>query len=237
MKPLSFLLLVLFVADLIFDSVLGKLGTAPTRYLTKGLLMPLLLTYFIVEVKNNVTDAKLKLVRLICLALIFSFAGDMFLVNRVPGINFTLGLGFFFLVQLCYILFFYHRKPFIEKNTIFLFITALIIIGYMIIINYIFWKKMYYQQLIIIVTIYCCALGFMLLCAVNMSMSKRIYRIAVIFFIPGAVCFVASDSMIGFNRFYLPRPLPDYYITGTYCAAQLLIVMGAIQMITKKKYA
>lgn len=77
----------------------------------------------------------------------------------------------------------------------------------------------------------------MLLCAINISVSKKLGNVAVIFFIPGAVCFVASDSMIGFNRFHLPKPLPGYYITGTYCAAQFLIVTGAIHILNTKKYA
>jgi len=235
MKPISFLLIVLFFTDLIFDSVLGKLGTAPTRYVTKGLLMPLLLTFFIIEVKDEVTDTRVRSVRLICVALIFSFIGDMFLVNSVVKLNFAMGLGFFFLVQLCYIVFFYRTKPFAKKNGTFLFIAALIILGYLIIINYIFWPKMYYQNFIGPVVAYSLALGLMLLCAVNVSNGRKLQRIGVLFLIPGAVSFVASDSMIAFNRFYLPRPLPDYYIMGTYCLAQFLIVMGAIELIKKKK--
>jgi uncharacterized membrane protein YhhN len=225
----------LFVADFIFDSVLGKLGTAPTRYLTKGLLMPLLLAFFIVEVKDEVTDAKLKFVRLICIALILSFIGDMFLVNSTVKYNFAFGLGFFFLVQICYISVFYKTRPFAKKNSTFLFIAALIILAYLILMNYVFWPKMYYQNFIGPVIAYSLALGFMLLCAVNISNSRKLYRTAVIFFIPGAVSFVASDSMIAANRFYLPRELPSYYTMGTYCLAQFLIVMGAIRVVKQKK--
>ena len=236
MKPVSLLLIVLFVADLIFDSVLGKLGTAPERYVTKGFLMPLLLTYFLLEIRNNATDSNLKSIRLICAALIFSFTGDILLVKSTSRISFELGLAFFLLAHLCYIIFFYAKKSFTEKNAAFLLVSGLIIIGYMVVINYIFWNKMYQQNLFVPVIAYCCVIGFMLLCAVNISMSKRLNRIAVVFFIPGAVSFVASDSMIGFNRFHLPKPLPDYYIMATYCAAQFLIVTGAIQIINKKKF-
>jgi len=235
-KRISILLLILYAADLVFDSVLGKLGTAPTRYITKGLLMPLLISFFIIEVKDEVRNAGMLSVRVICLALIFSFIGDMFLVNSNVKYNFAFGLGFFFVVQLCYVFFFYHTKPFAKKNANFLFITTLIILAYLVLMNYIFWPKMYYQNFLGPVIAYSCALGLMLLCAINVSNSRRLNKTAVIFLIPGAASFVASDSMIAANRFYFSssRPLPDYYTMGTYCLAQLLIVMGAIRIIKRK---
>jgi uncharacterized membrane protein YhhN len=238
MKGISILLIILYAADLIFDSVLGKLGTAPTRYITKGLLMPLLISFFIVEVKDEVRNTKLTAVRLICLALIFSFIGDLFLVNGTVKYNFAFGLAFFLIVQACYILFFYRIKPFAKKDATFLFIATLIILAYLVTMNYIFWPKVYYQNFIWPVIVYSFALGLMLLCAVNVSNSRRFHRTAVIFFIPGAISFIASDSMIAANRFYFPptRPLPDYYTIGTYCLAQFLFVMGAIQFIAKRKH-
>ena len=237
MKRISFLLIILYVAAFVFDSVLGKLGTAPTRYLTKGLLMPLLLAFFLVEVNDGLHDRGLPLVRLICIALIFSFFGDLFLVNSEAKYNFTFGLASFLVVQVCYILFFYRTKSFAKKNAAFLFVATLLILGYLVIMNYVFWPKVYYQNFIAPVVAYSIALGLMLLCAVNISNSRRLNKAAVFYFIPGAVSFVASDSMIAANRFYFPptRPLPDYYTLGTYCLAQFLIVMGAIQVIRRKK--
>ena len=217
MKPLSFLVLVLFFADLVFDSVLGKLGTAPERYLTKGLFMPLLLTFFILEVKHSATESNIKYIRFIALAMVLSFIADLVFVNLTQKLNFAIGLGIYALAYGCYSLFLYKKKPFIQKNEVFLFFAALLIIGYMVLINYLFWSKMYYQNLIAPVIFYCVFAGFILLCAVNTTLSKRISRTAIIFFIPGAACFVASGSMLGFNRFELPKPLPDYYTTITYC--------------------
>jgi uncharacterized membrane protein YhhN len=135
MRPISVLLLVLYAADLIFDSVLGKLGTAPTRYLTKGLLMPLLLTFFIIEVKDGVSDNKLKKVRVIGFGLILSFVGDLFLVNSAVKYNFAFGLAAFFIVQICYVWFFYKTRPFAKKDGTFLFIATIIILAYLVILN------------------------------------------------------------------------------------------------------
>ncbi|HYK46062.1 MAG TPA: lysoplasmalogenase, partial [Parafilimonas sp.] len=151
--------------------------------------------------------------------------------------NFAFGLASFLVVQVCYILFFYRTKSFAKKNASFLFVATLLILGYLVIMNYVFWPKVYYQNFIGPVVAYSFALGLMLLCAVNISNSKRFNKSAVYYFIPGAVSFVASDSMIAANRFYFPptRPLADYYTLGTYCLAQFLIVMGAIQVIRRKK--
>lgn len=42
----------------------------------------------------------------------------------------------------------------------------------------------------------------------------------------GAVFFLISDSMIAINKFYQPIEEAGIIIMGTYCIAQLLIVMG-----------
>lgn len=96
------------------------------------------------------------------------------------------------------------------------------------------WNKMDKQSLTIPVIIYSLVIGFMLLCAANLTQSRRLADNALKYFLPGAFLFVVSDSIIGLNRFYLPRPLSGVYIMVTYAIAQLLIVFGAINFIRKK---
>ena len=95
------------------------------------------------------------------------------------------------------------------------------------------WKKLDKQDLTIPVVLYAFTIGFMLLCAINISNSRRLNKMAVYFFIPGALLFVISDSIIALNRFYLTRPVSDIYVMLTYGLAQFLIIFGAVKFIKK----
>src|SRR5690242_16243095 len=135
MKRLSFVLLILFILDFVIDAFIANAGYAPGRYISKGLLMLLLLAFFLNEIRGYGTIANRKYINLICGALVFSFAGDIFLVGE-SSLNFILGIGGFLLAQLCYVAFFYSVRPFARKNFVFLFIVALIIFAYLVVLNY-----------------------------------------------------------------------------------------------------
>jgi len=103
MKPLSSVLLILFITDFIADVIVAQTGNESVRYFTKGLLMPLLFAFFIAEVKGFARGNNLKYVKFIGLALAFSFAGDMFLVSSNSW-NFILGIASFLIAHIFYIL-------------------------------------------------------------------------------------------------------------------------------------
>jgi uncharacterized membrane protein YhhN len=233
MKPFSYVLLILFIIDFIADVIVAKTGDESARYFTKGLLMPLLFVFFIAEIKSFARGNDLKYGRYISLALAFSFAGDMFLVND-HGWNFILGIASFLIAHIFYILFFYQVKSFTKKNRVFLVITGLIIAGYVVLLNYLFRPIVTEQQLTIPVIAYSVILGTMLFTAVNVSKSTLQSKVLAYYIITGAIIFVASDSIIAFNKFYLTTPVPAFYIMLTYCLAQFLIVTGAIQFIKKE---
>ena len=233
MKRLSFFSVILFLADFIADIIVAQTGNEPARYFTKGLLMPLVFIYFISEVKGFAETNKLKYVRLIGLALAFSFAGDLFLISD-SSLNFILGIAFFLMAHIFYILFFYRIKSFKKNNMLFLWITGLVIAGYILLLNYLFWPLVTKQQLTVPVMAYSAILGAMLFTAANVSNSALQPKYFAYCIIAGAVIFVASDSMIAFNKFYLITPLPEFYIMLTYCIAQFLIVSGAVKFIKQK---
>jgi uncharacterized membrane protein YhhN len=231
MKPVSLLFLFLFIAALAMDCVLViNQPESNWRYLSKGLLMPLLFMIITFEIEQ--TD-KWVSVRLISLALLFSFIGDLVLLGEDTKTYFALGLGFFLLAHICYILFFYRKRPFRKKNSVFLFSMSIGILSLILAEIVLMWTKMERQGLAIPVVIYCLTIGFMLLCAANLSQSQRLHKNAVMFFVPGALLFAISDSIIGLNRYYFTRPLPGISVMLTYAAAQFLIVMGAIRFIRK----
>ena len=233
MKPLSYVLLILFTIDFIADVIVSNTGNESARYVTKGLLMPILLAFFVVEIKHFARRTDLKYARFIGLALTFSFAGDMFLVTD-NSLNFILGIASFLIAHIFYIVFFYRVKSFTKKNKLFLLATGLIITCYVACMNYLFRPLVTKQQLTIPVMAYSIVLGAMLFTAFNVSNSTIWLKRFAYYIIPGAIIFVASDSMIAFNKFYLTTPLPGFYIMLTYCVAQLLIVIGAIEFIKRK---
>jgi uncharacterized membrane protein YhhN len=49
----------------------------------------------------------------------------------------------------------------------------------------------------------------------------------------GAILFVASDTMLALNKFYMPFEFAGAAIMVTYCFAQLLIVLGAVSYIKR----
>lgn len=232
MKPISFFFIVLYFAALLFDCILiTNQPDSSFRYLTKGLLMPLLFVIMVLEIER--TD-KWASVRLVSGALLAALIGDMILLSGDTKGYFAMGLGFFLITHICYIIFFYRKRPFRQKDSTFLFFMALGISGLVILELVCMWNKMDKQSLTIPVIIYSLVIGFMLLCAANLTQSRRLADNALKYFLPGAFLFVVSDSIIGLNRFYLPRPLSGVYIMVTYAIAQLLIVFGAINFIRKK---
>lgn len=232
MKPLPITFAIFYWAVLIFDITLILTGADyQYRYITKGLLAPLLFCMMAFEIEHT---NKWWSVRVLSIGLLFSLIGDLVLVgDGLTKINFAIGIACFWIVQICYILFFYRKRPFRQKNAVFLFICSLCIIAYVILMSVLMWKKMDKQDLTIPVMLYSFTIGFMLLCAINISNSRRLNKMAVYFFIPGALLFVISDSIIALNRFYLTKPVSDIYIMFTYGLAQFLIVMGAVKFIKK----
>ena len=232
MKPISIGFSIIYWAILMFDIALILTGADYTyRYFTKGLLIPLLFAIMVAEIEHT---NKWWSVRVISIAFLFSLIGDIILVgDGLSKLNFAIGLGCFWVVQICYIFFFYRKRPFRQKNALFLFISAILILAYIILLNVLMWLRMDKQDLTLPVLFYSFTIGFMLLCAINLNNSKRLNKVAVNYFIPGALAFVISDSLIALNRFYFVKPVSDVYIMLTYGLAQFLILIGALKFIKR----
>ena len=123
MKRAFVIILVLYITDFILDSIIAAYNDNSLRYVSKGLLMPLLLAFFITETKTHISSANKKYIWLICLALIFSFLGDVFLIGE-SSLNFMLGIAAFLLAQVCYVIFFTSIERFSKKHNFFLSIAG-----------------------------------------------------------------------------------------------------------------
>ena len=101
-------------------------------------------------------------------------------------------------------------------------------------LDYLFWPLITKQSLTIPVITYSLVLGAMLFTAVNTINIEKHRSGFTVYLIAGALLFVASDSFIAFNKFYLIQQIPGFYIMLTYCAAQFLIVSSAIKFIKQQ---
>src|SRR4030095_456266 len=95
--------IILFLVILLTDLFAVYTSNETLRYITKPLLMPLLIIYFLAETNSFISSLE----KWIILALIFSWAGDVLLMFESKNENFfTFGLVAFLLAHIFYIIFF-----------------------------------------------------------------------------------------------------------------------------------
>jgi uncharacterized membrane protein YhhN len=144
--------------------------------------------------------------------LLLSSWGDILLeLDR-----FTPGLASFLLAQLCYARYFLSQR---ETGTLawgrLAFIAvAMLVVSFPVITNA--------DEMLVPVAIYMGAICLM-------GIGAALYRRPSTMLFAGAALFVASDSMIGINRFVTPLPASSYLIMISYYAAQLFIVWGVMR--------
>jgi uncharacterized membrane protein YhhN len=192
-------------------------------YITKPLLMPLLIIYFFAE--TNSFSSSLK--KCIALALAFSWAGDVLLMFESINSNFFIfGLVAFLIAHVFYILFYENviRKEDLRKN----YWWFLPVIIYYIALIYILSPNLGDMKLP--VRIYGIVISYMLIQALQTGGIKNLG--AATLMIAGAVLFITSDSILAINKFYESFEYAGIAIMLTYGIAQLLITLGAVRYIT-----
>jgi uncharacterized membrane protein YhhN len=184
----------------------------------KPLLMPILAVYYVISIKEiRSFDYK------IILALIFSTAGDVFLM---PYFNlFIAGLVGFLIAHVFYISAFLSEKKRLKKDGFrnqIIFLTSLAIYSLLL---YSLNQKIDAPGLLIAITLYATILLVLLISSIirkpNNNSSSQ-------FVVWGAFLFMLSDSMIAINKFVIEIPLEALLIMGTYTVAQALLVEGSL---------
>lgn len=138
------------------------------------------------------------------------------------SVFFLYGLICFLIAQVFYILFFHNirMKESIRGNALFLLI---VVIYYGVLISVL---SPYLGSMKLPVRIYGVVLSFMLMLAMHTILGKN--KKAGLWMLIGAVLFVASDSLLAFNKFLSPFNYGGIIIMLTYGLAQLFITEGAI---------
>ena len=168
--------------------------------------------------------------KLILIAFIFSWFGDIFLLGQqYHTLFFVAGLASFLISHLMYAAYFYksvnktwNKNP---KVLVSQFLMILLVIG--------FYRLMYpgLGDLSIPVLFYVSAIGLMGILAVNRY--NKAINTSFWFVLMGALSFILSDCIIGYSKFVDPVPFASTLIMTFYCIAQYLILRGFVAQKTE----
>lgn len=190
------------------------------QHITKLMLLPILITYLVLNVKK---DAYQTSKGIIYLGLFASFLGDLFLIY--PGNSFFLaGMLAFLITHICYTIFFLKANNVkFYKATEFV-VTAIIIT--IIAIKLLDFLKPYLGEMALPVKIYMATICVMTATAANLLGDKKLKNLGLYYFLPGALLFVLSDSVLAINLFLYKDTFLNIVVMLSYGYAQCLIVQG-----------
>lgn len=205
----------------------GSAGYTEIEMCSKPALLVSLILFFLFDTKDKKGG---KFRNLILLGLIFSLGGDVFLIfQNLHNGYFIAGLISFLIGHLFYLWAFTitylnnHEIPLIKRQGW----VMVLVLGY----GIMFFReiKEHVGSLIGPVILYTAAITIMLLMAVNRY--GRVGRASFWLITLGAALFVASDSLLAWNKFVHQLPNSHFLIMSTYGLAQLLIAVGAIKQV------
>lgn len=195
----------------------SAIGSEELNQFTKPLLMPLLIFYVY---RTSIGNTTLK-VLLLCLALVFSWLGDVVLMFQSNQLYFMAGIGLFLIAQITYIVVF--RKTAYQPIRY----DILKLIPFIVYGVGLFYYLLPAGDFSLPIVVY----GLVILVMVMTAFSRRNLTSFESFqyvFI-GSILFVLSDSILAINAFKNPFPYAGVLIMLTYTAAQLLIVKGVLK--------
>ncbi len=214
--------IILFFIVLGFHIASMQLGNKLLQYVSKPLIVPALIFYFLClsEPRNYFSG------KWVVFGLLFSWLGDVLLLFVAKNeIFFLLGLASFLVAHIFYILFFQRvRKE--EKIKLRYWLWGTVIIYYAALIS---WLYPYLGDMKVPVWVYGLVISTMFLLAMHMLFIKN--KAAGRWMMTGALLFVISDSILAINKFYQAFEMAGILIMITYGLAQLFIVEGTTRYI------
>lgn len=196
-----------------------------TAWFLKPILLPFLI--FAVYIHEKFTSK-----RILLIALTFSWIGDIILLFTDKGeLYFICGLIAFLISHIFYIVLFNKQlKMYIKKSKTIYWIGITLIIFYLVTMMLILLPNL--GPLFIPVFVYAMTISIMLIFAFKGFLNWDKPANSYIFI--GAIIFVASDSLLAFNKFYAPIQYSSFLIMITYLTAQYLIVIGVLKLNKKR---
>lgn len=203
--PKTFLFIFLLVSLIDIIAILNNSSLWQT--IAKPLIIPALLAYYITSSKSKN--------KVYIVALIFSFAGDVLLLDKSN--LFLFGIGAFLITQVLYVYLFSRGLGNSSRaNKILAGIPFLV---YFIVLVTVL--KPGLQDFFIPVLVYGLAISlFGTVALLNYLIKRDVISLRLF---AGAVLFILSDSLIAFNKFHHERSSYPVIIMITYIVAQYLI--------------
>lgn len=200
-------------------------GNENTAWFLKPFLLPFLLlaVYF---------QERFSTKKILLTALTLSWVGDIILMFADKGeLYFIAGLIAFLLSHIFYIILFSKQlKIYLKKSKIIFWVGVTAIAFYLIVMMLILLPSL--GDLKIPVFVYALTISIMLLFALKGFLNWQ--KPANSYILIGAIVFVASDSLLAFDKFYAPLQYSSLLIMATYLLAQYLIVIGILKLNKKK---
>ena len=201
--------------------LIAELNAWELTYISKPLLMPALALYLFSLSGFQKDNRKLYA------ALIFSMAGDIFLMFSSKGqLFFIAGLSAFLVAHLIYVAFFLKM----EKRRGINLQVIIPLLSYYTVFMYMLWDGLQ-GPLIAAVPIY--ALVLLMMAYTAIEASKSLNKTDSTLLVAGALSFVFSDSLIGLNAFTsfdFGTPLGRLAIMSSYLIGQFFIIDKATRL-------
>ena len=216
-------ILILFVIIVIGELISSLISVPVLHLVCKPLLLILLIGYYVVTQRESGSPIS----KVLLLALIFSWGGDVLLMGN-GELYFMLGLASFLAAHVFYI--FTFRQLQLEDDTQALqglqrirFAFPIILYGSGLVV--ILYGRL--GDLKIPVLLYALVLTLMVLNALLRFGRTSTPSFVMVF--AGALLFMISDSILAVNKFLEPISYSGFWIMSTYISAQLLIVTGLLK--------
>jgi uncharacterized membrane protein YhhN len=210
--------LYLFVTVAVVHLVACFLGLGQLHDYTKPLLIPLLAAYYFSVSREYRSPMVLG-------ALLFSFAGDVLLMN--PS-NFISGLVCFLIAHILYVVAYRQHRMDMDQQPVhgiqrvrIAFPVVLAGTGLVVVL----FPRL--GEMKVPVIIYAMVITVMVLSALFRIGRTNAHSFWMV--LGGAVTFMASDSILAINKFLIPITNANFLIMLTYIAAQWLIVEGLLR--------
>lgn len=201
------------------------LGWETIAWFFKPFLLPFLILHVFLQ-EPFITK------KILLTALTLSWIGDIILMFADKGeLYFIAGLIAFLLSHISYIILFNKQlKIYLNKSKIIFWVGVTVIVIYLIVIMLLLLPSL--GDLKIPVLLYALTISIMLLFALKGFLNWQ--KPANSYILIGATVFVASDSVLAFDKFYAPLQYGSFLIMATYLLAQYLIVVGILKLNKKK---